>query len=141
MPQEQTNQSLTGTPAFQTPLLLRLKGSLILEWVALGGEGWQGERIPNFPKACPVFVKRAGCRWSVRVLTFYGFITVNVRRNRTPGSPESIMACWVDHYTKILGAAPVTGNQLPAPLYHLKTGSRAESKRKSPVQGEGCACY
>lgn len=126
-------------PAFKTPLILHLISSLILEWIALGGKGWQGERIPNFPKPYPVFVKKAGCRQSVWILSFYGFTTVNVKRNRTPGSPKSITACCADHCTKILGAAPVTSNQLPALLYHLKTGSRAESKRKSPAQGESCA--
>lgn len=126
-------------PAFQPPLILRLISSLILEQIALGGKGWQGERILNFPTPRPVFVKKAGCRRFARILNFYGFIAVNVKRNRTRGGPESITACWADHYTKIPGAAPVTGNQLPAPLYHLKTGSGAESKRKSPAQGEGCA--
>lgn len=91
----------------------------------------------EFPQALPCFCEESSMQ-AVRV-DFFGFITVSVKRNRTPGSPESITACCADHYTKIPGAAPVTCNQLPALLYHLKTGSRAESKRKSPAQGESCA--
>lgn len=41
-----------------------------------------------FPEPCPAFVKKAGCGGSVQNLSFYGFITVTVRRNGMLGASQ-----------------------------------------------------
>lgn len=42
----------------------------------------------DFPKPLPTFVKKAGCGQCIQNLSFYGFITVTVRRNGMLGASQ-----------------------------------------------------
>lgn len=63
--------------------LLHLISSLIHEWIAGGGRAWQGEIMLDFPEPFRASTKKAECGQN---LSFYGSITVSVRRNEMLGA-------------------------------------------------------